>query len=366
MWKNRFSYIMGMIAALGGFIMLDNVWLFLVFVSLLVLAIVFYVGTAISARAVEISCEIAQSPVAAGGDCPAAVSVSCNKKFPWGQIRLQAQMENMLFGDRFTGVLCIPFAAGDAAAFQIPWDCTNCGTVKVRLSSGRCQDMLGLFSFPVSGVKKCEFDVYPAKIPEMTETRQTEEMQAGGDLTDPARKGTAATDVEGIREYAPGDMAGNIHWKVSEKMDRLMVREYPGQSQYQTVVLLDLVRGTGVERLSDEVCGRVISMGLSVSSQLGSHHTAHRLAAVSGGVKVEENIDGPEGDAGFIRKLFQMQLPEKGDTLQEFFAHPDARACGQIIYVTGRAAQVQIPDNVGEAQVMVLDASEQIQKAGEQ
>lgn len=357
---------MGMIAALGGFIMSDNVWLFLVFVSLLVLAIVFYVGTAVSARAVKISCEIAQTPIVAGGDCPAAVSVSCSKKFPWGQIRLQAQMENMLFGDRFTGALCIPFAVGDAIAFQIPWDCTNCGTVKVRLFGGRCQDMLGLFSFPVAGVEKCEFDIYPAKISEVVEDGRPEEMQAGGDLMDPVQKGTAATDVQGIREYAPGDMAGNIHWKVSEKMDRLMVREYPGQSQYQTVVLLDLVRGTDADRLSDEVCGRVISMGLSISSQLGSHHTAHRLAAVSGGVRIEETINSPEGDAGFIRKLFQMRLPEKGDTLQEFLAHPDARAGGQIIYVTGRAAQVQIPDNVGEAQVMVLDVSEQIQKAGEQ
>lgn len=357
---------MGMIAALGGFIMLDNVWLLLVFVSLLALAIVCYVETAVSAGAVEISCEIVRGSVVAGEDCPAVINVSSGRRFPWGQIRLQAQMENMLFGDRFTGVLRIPFAAGDSVRFQIPWDCVNCGNVKVRLSGGRCQDMLGLFSFPVSGVKKCEFDIYPVRISEITDAGQAEQMRAGGNASDPEKKGTAATDVQGIREYAPGDMAGNIHWKVSEKMDRLMVREYPGQSQYQTVVLLDLVRGTGADRLSDEVCGRVISIGLSVSSQLGSHHTAHRLVTVSGGVRIEENIEGPEGDAGFIRRLFQMQLPEKGDTLQEFFAHPDARACGQIIYVTGRAAQVQIPDNVGEAQVMVMDVSEQIQKAGEQ
>lgn len=366
MWKNRFIYIIGMIAALGGFIMSDNVWLFLVFAVLVILAVVLYAGTAVSARGIEISCAVARNPVTAGEDCPAVIGVSCRNKFPWGQIRLQAQIENKLFGEHFAGVLYIPFTGKQSAEFGIPWDCSNCGAVRVRIFGGRCQDMLGLFSFPAGRVQTCEFDIYPVKIERMAEVAETGEMHAGGDASDRMRKGIHATDVQGIREYEPGDVAGNIHWKVSEKMDRLMVREYPGQSQYQTVVLLDLVRGTGTEKLRDEVCGRVISMGISISSQLGSYHTAHRLVTMAAGVKIEENIDGPESVASFIRKLFQMQLPDRGDTIQEFLAYSDVCGCAQIIYVTGRAAQVQIPEHAGDTQVVVLDALEQIQKAGEQ
>ena len=47
------------------------------------------------------------------------------------------------------------------------------------------------------------------------------------------------TGLYGIRELAPGDSARDIHWKVSARQGRLMVREYESEEKRKASILLD-------------------------------------------------------------------------------------------------------------------------------
>lgn len=47
------------------------------------------------------------------------------------------------------------------------------------------------------------------------------------DTSSPDRRGSDLTEPFRLREYAPGDSLRQIHWKLSSKLDRLVIRE-PG------------------------------------------------------------------------------------------------------------------------------------------
>lgn len=53
-------------------------------------------------------------------------------------------------------------------------------------------------------------------------------------------KGLVSSNVTDIREYIPGDRLQKIHWKLSAKIDKLMVKENEQTSSNQFTILVEL------------------------------------------------------------------------------------------------------------------------------
>ena len=69
------------------------------------------------------------------------------------------------------------------------------------------------------------------------------------------RKGAVAGDMIGIREYVPGDPVRNIHWKLSEKTDKVLIKELGTPITDQIIVIL----GAAAERSHDPEALEVIA-----------------------------------------------------------------------------------------------------------
>lgn len=366
MWKNRIVYILGIIAATAGFIRSDSAILLFLAMALLVLAVVLYAGTSVSAGNLKFTCEVKKNTVSSGDDSPVTVKIEGTTRFPLGFLRLQVKENNKFFGTSWEGAVRLPYSGDGERSFYLPCSCENCGNVGVRLSDGVCTDVLGLFSFRVPGLSSCNFDIFPVKTDVFSEETPKDNKSGGEENISTGEKGRNNAEVQGIREYAPGDAPGSIHWKLTEKMDRLMVREYPGGASFKTLVLLDLVRGEEEEALTEEVCGQVISMGISVSNQMIKYQTKHSIMANIENTFIQENIESAYDLAQFTRKILGLQMQNRGDTLEAFFAGENANDFTQIMYITGHAGQMHIPEKAGNMQIVVLDATDNMQKAGEQ
>ena len=59
------------------------------------------------------------------------------------------------------------------------------------------------------------------------------------DMESNKTRGTVSGDTVDIREYVPGDPVSNIHWKLSEKTDKLLVRELGSPQSDQYLLILD-------------------------------------------------------------------------------------------------------------------------------
>lgn len=117
----------------------------------------------------------------------------------------------------------------------------NAGRYEIAVSSAMLTDPLGLSSRQVV----CSDREYVTIMPEIFDMQVSYASDAAmleSDRTADSRRGNDPGDVRAIREYVPGDPVRNIHWKLSEKTDKLLVKELGNPITDQFLVILDTAR----------------------------------------------------------------------------------------------------------------------------
>ncbi|MCR5420170.1 MAG: DUF58 domain-containing protein [Lachnospiraceae bacterium] len=100
-------------------------------------------------------------------------------------------------------------------------------------------DYLHLFSFTKSYKTEASLSVMPENEP-VTARHDLIYEEGFDEFTDNERRGNVSGNVTDIREYRPGDRLSRIHWKLTEKMDSLIVKENEATSSNEFIVLLEL------------------------------------------------------------------------------------------------------------------------------
>lgn len=119
-------------------------------------------------------------------------------------------------GETFSG----PLAAVDPQnEFQII--CEQSGNLVISLAGAAVEDRFGLFSFPISDPEENTIMIKdPAPI--------SGGLPVTGNDPDTGNSPSVQTDPSsccGVREYVPGDPVRLIHWKLTAKTDRVLIRE---------------------------------------------------------------------------------------------------------------------------------------------
>ena len=110
----------------------------------------------------------------------------------------------------------------DAVLFSLSSAC--CGQLQVRMAIVEVRDWFGLWRFPLSVSAERSVPVLPRLHEVRIDLTETENWTASGQKNGGSRQKTGEPDSE-IREYVPGDPVRQIHWKLSAKTDRLLLRE---------------------------------------------------------------------------------------------------------------------------------------------
>jgi hypothetical protein len=111
-----------------------------------------------------------------------------------------------------------------------------CGRLRLSVENARLYDCFGQIGIPLNPRETCHITVQPDGFETRislddhtgsgTDTEQYSQYRSGSDLTETFQ----------LREYVPGDSPRQIHWKLSGKLDRLIVRD-PGLPIIQDVLL---------------------------------------------------------------------------------------------------------------------------------
>ena len=133
----------------------------------------------------------------------------------------------LMIRNQLNGVACrerFSFAGMHTIA-QIKSD--HCGRLRVTVENAKLYDCFGLIGIPLNCREKCHITVQPNGF----ETNISLADSLGG-LAESGQysqyhPGTDMTETFQLREYVPGDSPRQIHWKLSGKLDRLIVRD-PG------------------------------------------------------------------------------------------------------------------------------------------
>ena len=122
----------------------------------------------------------------------------------------------------------------------------HAGRYEVFIESAGVSDPLQLKQRKIPAEDRISITVMPQLFDmDISVTSSSSAMPEGYSYLE-GRSGNDPGDVRGIREYVPGDPVKNIHWKLSGKMDKLLVKEMGMPVTDQFLVILDNAADVGL------------------------------------------------------------------------------------------------------------------------
>ncbi len=155
--------------------------------------------------------------------------------FPFIKIKFfsTASMGNDVVEDTYS----LPPGAVERHAVELP--CRYRGRYDVGIQKIEVLDMLGLLSLSRPVPEPQYVIVYPRVIP-LARFRTTASNVEIEIAAKPGKKSNSSNVISEIREYRYGDSMKNIHWKLSSKTGKLLVKSYDGASEAGVNVFMDL------------------------------------------------------------------------------------------------------------------------------
>ena len=159
--------------------------------------------------------------LSAPGECRACETFSCRVEvshaLPFADAEGTLSVAHLLTGETFA----LSFSANTTLTLTL----LHSGAVALTLQDAGISDVFGLFRFPVRADISQTIIVLPKLFDAHVVLVESPSPLSEGAFTPVAPDLSSGSDTTFFREYLPGDPVRQIHWKLSSKMDRTMLRE---------------------------------------------------------------------------------------------------------------------------------------------
>lgn len=178
----------------------------------------------------------------------------------------------------------------------------HCGGYTVTAEKVRICDYLGLFSFPVAKKDRMRLLVLPRPV----ETFAGSGLNRQSAVSWRPKPGGGFSENHELRLYRPGDKLNQVHWKLSAKTGRLILRE-PVEPQRRPILLTMNLRGTPEEL--DRMLGRFLWLG----QELVEKKQSFQLRVLSGDGLFTYTIASKEQLIRVLDALLCLSAAREGD-----------------------------------------------------
>ena len=169
---------------------------------------------------------ILPTTAAKGTACMGSIRLENRGWLPAAKIYCRVCMINDLTREENELEIISGLGPGESCVRDFLLESRYCGRVYVYVQSVKLLDYFGLFSLKVPMKAAARITM----LPELFSCEVSPSpVSAVSDESAAARKGDDRTEVFQLREYQSGDDIRQIHWKLSSKLDNLILRE-PSQS----------------------------------------------------------------------------------------------------------------------------------------
>lgn len=251
--------------------------------------------------------------------------------FPVARVSFRVRAENQMTGRRRIRKVNATVPGRTAVKAELSFIKSTVGTVIFETEKIRVFDAFGLFAVPKASLPAQSCVVYPQMRPVHVYMERPVETTGEGSRYAPERPGWDVSEIFAMREYVPGDEVRKIHWKLSSKLDKMMVRDFSLPLSYSVFLLMELTAGT--ERIIDAVA----ELYLSMSRALLENGINHNLAWYDGGggiFHVRELNDFENLDMASAEVLASYVSEQKGIALEYYMAGGFENQKNILVYIT--------------------------------
>lgn len=292
---------------------------------------------------------------------PLNVRITRKSFFPMGAIHLYVKVENILYGSVHRKEILLQPVEKKCMEFEYLLQMRNCGNVRVTVEEVMCYDLLQLFCKKIPVNTQMEVLVYPAQIKLNMQLMRRPQTNVTGNLYDQYRKGQDVSEVAGLREYQEGDSLGRIHWKLSGKLDELIVRDFGYPSNYTVLILYDMTKNMDELHISNRRNDVILAVTNEVSYRMLELHLEHNVGRMFGGdiqILPVYSIDSHEK---MLHQLLYRPIADKegrGDSIYHFLQGNMRREYTKVVYVTTEYEEKNVRQLAREIDLTVIQIVE--------
>lgn len=322
MTRCRIGYLLALLGAAAFFLSFHGYFSFYVLILALVFPLFSLVVSLPGMLGARVSFAVSERSIRRGDSVRLTLTFRSRANLPAARVSALFSCTNLMTGDALT---FRKRAAGGSAglALEDEVEALHCGLVRCTASRLKVCDLLGLFSLSLAAPEEVFFlalplDLPPEKLPALLGEGERQL------ILKPRPGGGPGEDYE-LRPYRTGDPMRSVHWKLSSKLDELVVREVLEPVQVQIVLTYNHF---GSPEDLDRVLDRLDAISRALIERERPH--AIRWAEPVTGVVQNAVISSLNDLRAFEYAAFSTPVPKSGLSV-----------LAQPVRVTGRAAHLR-------------------------
>lgn len=247
MQKNKVGYVCLTISIAAMLIFFGKTFLLWIFLGLIFLMIVTILLIKRDARNIKIYIKI-KNANQEGKDYKLGVFIDEIKKLTvCGYVLIEFETYNQMFQIRERMRYLIPLS-DERSQYDITMHAKCCGEEKFICTGLWAVDYFHLFHIEIDKFEETNMIIYPRNVNLQVDLSKETIGATREDVNMQNREGNDPSEMYDVREYIPGDDIRSVHWKLSSKMDQLLLRQASDPTHYNVILLPDF----GIDQLKRE------------------------------------------------------------------------------------------------------------------
>ena len=281
-------------------------------------------------------------------------------KFSGSRGECELLCENLLTGEK-TGMR-IPFAlpAKSADRVQTGVSFSHCGKIAISVRGIYAYDIFGIYRAKATVECNTASLVLPQLYPTNLRVSPGQITDIESDEYSLYKPGFDASETYALRSYKEGDGMKQIHWKLSQKAEEIIVREFSLPIKNSLLILMDNTKQDGSMPIQAEAAEAMGEIAISLSMELCERNYEHHIAWMDhakGEIKPWE-ISGEEDLNIAMPEILSAGIREDSVSIFAHMVEANMEYAHVILLTLSGTGEGEMPMLPAETKVSVLPVGE--------
>ena len=289
-----------------------------------------------------------------GQEAKATLRVSNPGRLPIIKCRLNIAAENMLNGEKDEIRPDFSIWPGRTDSMDFALKDSHCGLLKMEVEGAEVTDPLNIFARKTSFDKSSELISSLYYLPQVSELIITPEDVSTYDMESykysQSQKGSDPSEMFDIKAYGEGDNYKAIHWKLSSKLDEIMIREHGLPIENRVLVIMDKRPAAGDKDYIDRKVEFTASFSYTLLRR-GIYHSLGWFDYVNDRFETVR-VDSEEAFWMAVTALISSPFRDDEKSAAQQFAESDAdKDFSNYVYISETTDGIEILMNYGQTDI---------------